>query len=100
MTTEHENKARESREPLRPDDLPLFPSEEQIAILVIGEARAKEWPRIAKALEEADGFPQIDEHVGARYWPAVAGYFHNRWNVDLYNSEARIRIAPRPLRRK
>ncbi|WFT91410.1 hypothetical protein QA633_23900 [Bradyrhizobium barranii] len=89
---------KKPRKPLRPEDLPLFPSEEQIAVLVIGEARAKEWPRIAKALEEADGFPPIDEHVGARYWPAVAGYFRNRWNVDLYNSNARVRIAPAPLR--
>lgn len=85
---------------LKPEDLPLFPSEEQIAVLVIGEARAKEWPRIAKMLEQADDFPPIDEFVGARYWPAVAGYFHNRWNVDLLNGNARVRIAPRPLRSK
>jgi hypothetical protein len=80
-----------------PDDLPLFPSEEQIAVLVLGKERAKEWPRIARILEEVDRFPSIDEHVGARYWPAVAGYFHNRWNVDLYNSDSRVRIGPRPL---
>lgn len=44
----------------------------------------KEWPRIARILETVDSFPPIDEHLGARYWPAVVGYFHNRWNVDLY----------------
>jgi hypothetical protein len=88
---------RKIQPPLTPDDLPLFPSEYQIGILVLGEARAQEWPRIAKILEEVDYFPPIDEHVGARYWPAVAGYFHNRWNVDLYNSKARIRIGPASL---
>jgi len=81
-----------------PHDLPLFPGEDEIAVLVLGNARAKEWPRIAKLLEDEDDFPPIDRHVGARYWPAVSGYFHNRWNVDLYNSNSRIRIGPRPLR--
>lgn len=82
---------------IAPDALPLFPTEEQIAVLVLGQARAKEWPRIVKILETVDSFPPIDEHLGARYWPAVVGYFHNRWNVDLYNSQARVRIVPRPL---
>jgi hypothetical protein len=81
------------------DDFPLFRSEDAIAILVIGKDRAKEWPRIAKRLEDEDDFPPVDrQHVGARYWPAVSAYFHNRWNVDLYNSDCRIRIGPRPLR--
>jgi hypothetical protein len=80
-----------------PDTLPLFPSEDQIAVLVLGEARANEWPRIARILEEVDLFPPMDKHVGARYWPAVAGYFHNRWNVDLYNSRSKVRIVPAPL---
>jgi hypothetical protein len=88
---------RKTQPDTKPDALPLFPSEDQIAVLVLGEARAKEWPRIAKILEQVDSFPMIDEHVGARYWPAVAGYFHNRWNVELYNSNARVRIGPRPL---
>jgi hypothetical protein len=79
-----------------PDDLPLFPSEEQIAVL--GAARAKDWPRIAEALEDIDQFPQIDPIIGARYWPAVEGYFNNRWNVDALNSDARLRVVPRPLR--
>jgi hypothetical protein len=82
------------------DDFPLFRNEEEIATLVIGKDRAKEWPRIAKLLEDEDDFPPIDRYVGARYWPAVSAYFHNRWNVDLYNSDCRMRIVPRPLRGK
>jgi len=88
---------RKNQPTITSDDLPLFPSEYQIGVLVLGEARAGEWPRIAKILEEVDRFPPIDQYVGARYWPAVAGYFHNRWNVDLYNSKSSIRIGPAPL---
>jgi hypothetical protein len=36
------------------DDFPLFRNEEEIATLVIGKDRAKEWPRIAKLLEDED----------------------------------------------
>jgi hypothetical protein len=82
------------------DDFPLFRSEEQIATLVIGKDRAKEWPRIAKLLETEDDFPPIDRYVLARYWPAVVAYFHNRWNVDLYwqQKSGPYRIMPRPLK--
>jgi hypothetical protein len=81
-----------------PTEFPLFRSEEEIATLVIGKDRVKDWPRIAKLLETEDAFPPIDRYIHARYWPAVVAYFHNRWNVDLYNSDSRGRIAPRPLK--
>lgn len=41
------------------DELPLFPSERDIALLVVGPERAKDWRGIAQTLEKR-GFPKID----------------------------------------
>lgn len=54
-------------------DAPLYASEDQIAVFVIGPARAKEWPGIVAALER-QGFPPINKVFGGRYRPAVKAW--------------------------
>lgn len=63
--------------------LPLYPSEAEIAIAVLGAKRAPEWKSIA-VLFERQGLPRISPLTGARYWPAVKAW------LDRYNGlEAR-----------
>jgi hypothetical protein len=58
------------------DEIPLFPTEGQIARLVLGRGR-KEWEGIAIVLETY-GLPKIDPMMGGRYWPAVKAFFDHR----------------------
>lgn len=50
--------------------LPLFPSEKQIGEAVLGD-RAKEWPSIARYLEDKFGLRKPHPMFGRRYWPHV-----------------------------
>lgn len=74
---------------------PLYPSESEIAVLVLGK-RAKEWSAIARFLTDKEGLPRIDPVMGGRYWPAVEEFFR-KWQgmvpVDTAN-RARIRLLP------
>lgn len=70
---------------LRPEDLPLFPTEAQIARAVLGD-RAKDWPRIAKSLEAKVGLPKINELMGGRFWPAVVAFFYGWQGVPMDGS--------------
>lgn len=51
--------------------IPLYPSESEIAVLVLGAKRAREWPAKARYLEDKHGLPRIDQVMGGRFWPAV-----------------------------
>jgi hypothetical protein len=55
-------------------ELPLFPSEDQIAALVVGPERAKDWPAIAAVLEKR-AFPKIDPLYGGRSLAKVLAWF-------------------------
>jgi hypothetical protein len=68
MTTEDEKQPRKPREPLSLSlyDLPLYPTEAQIARAVLGD-RAKEWRRIAALLEAKYKFPPIIHLMGGRF---------------------------------
>jgi hypothetical protein len=46
-------------------DLPLYPSEEQIARAVLGPDKVKDWAAIA-VIDERKGLPQIDPLHGGR----------------------------------
>ena len=58
------------------NELPLFPDERDIALLVLGPDRAKHWPAIAKALETR-GFPRIHPLMGGRKLDDVLHYFES-----------------------
>ena len=80
--------------------MPLYPSEADIAVLVLGPKRAKDWPHIAAHLEAKHGLPPVDAEMGGRFWPAVRQYFHTRhgMHVDgappLAATSGRIRVVP------
>jgi hypothetical protein len=79
---------------------PLYPSESELAILVLGAKRAKEWPRIALHLERKAGLPAVDAEMGGRFWPAVQAYFHQRHGMGLDGAvpvavtSSRVRVVP------
>lgn len=58
--------------------VPLYPTETEIAVLVLGVKRARDWSGIAKHLERTSDFPPIDALMGGRFWPAVEAYFRQR----------------------
>lgn len=62
--------------------MPLYPSEAQIARAVLG-SRAKDWPRIAKTLEDKEGLPRVNALMGGRFWPAVVAFFHGWQHISL-----------------
>lgn len=61
--------------------LPLYPTEWEIGVAVLGLQRAHEWPAIAAALER-EGLPQADPHTGTRFWPAVQAFFLAHHGLD------------------
>jgi hypothetical protein len=78
------------------DHIPLYPDEATIAVLVLGK-RAKDWPRIAKYMEDKHGLPRVDELMGGRYWPAVEECFRLRQG---YSALPRVDGSPPPDMRR
>jgi hypothetical protein len=78
----------------------LYPPESDIAILVLGTKRAKEWPRIAAHLEAKHDLPPVDAEMGGRFWPAVKQYFYSRHGMQFDGTtldaagSSRIRVVP------
>jgi hypothetical protein len=59
------------------DELPLFPNERDIALIVVGRDRARDWPEIARTLEKR-GFPLIHPLMGGRKLADVLDFFHHK----------------------
>jgi hypothetical protein len=79
---------------------PIYPDEDEIAVLVLGPKRAKDWPAIA-VIDERKGLPKIDPLYGGRYWPAVARFYTIKNGLDCATTSSptmggrpRIHIAP------
>ncbi len=62
-------------------EMPLYPSEAEIARELLGNARGVEWRSLAQVLER-QGLPRVDPTFGARYWPAVRAWLDRRNGVD------------------
>ncbi len=61
-------------------ELPLFASEEDLAISVLGLGQLRHWKQVVQLLEER-GFPKIDALMGGRYAPAVKAFFDREYRV-------------------
>jgi hypothetical protein len=83
MTTEDEKQPRRPRALMQ--EMPLYPSEAQIARAVLGD-RAKDWKRIVSLLEAKYKFPPIIHLMGGRFWPAVVTFFYGWHSISLDNS--------------
>jgi hypothetical protein len=66
----------------RKKEQPLYASEEQVADLVLGPGRLRDWKDRAAILER-EGLPKIDPMMGGRYLPAVRTFFDQRNGVIL-----------------
>jgi hypothetical protein len=78
-------------------DPPLYPTEAEIARLVLGkETRIEEWRGLAIALE-AHGLPKINPMTGRRYWPAVRAFFDNLHGLSATLPAPNPGILERPL---
>jgi hypothetical protein len=56
------------------DQMPLYPDEEMIAVAVLGPKRAKDWPRLAKFLQDKEGLPRVDAAAAiGRLWHTISG---------------------------
>lgn len=55
----------------------LYPSERELALLILGKDRAHQWPAFA-VVEERHGLPPVDQLLGGRYWPDVSAYLQRR----------------------
>jgi hypothetical protein len=97
MTTEDEKQPRRPQTSMQ--EMPLYPTEAQIARAVLG-SRAKDWPRIAKALEDKEGLPRVNALMGGRFWPAVVAFFYGWQHISLDGKvpenapPSRFRIVP------
>jgi hypothetical protein len=60
---------------------PLYPTETEIAKLVLGAGREKDWPAIASTLEKR-GLPRIDPLMRGRYLPAVLTFLDRLHGID------------------
>jgi hypothetical protein len=55
--------------------LPLFATDLEIAIAIVGKARASEWKRNVLPVIEARGFPKYDHLHGGRPVPLIRRYY-------------------------
>lgn len=62
--------------------LPLFATDDEIAIAIVGKARASHWKRGALVLLEARGFPKVDPLHGGRPVPLVRKWYNQYMGVD------------------
>ncbi|QHP69557.1 hypothetical protein EI171_21060 [Bradyrhizobium sp. LCT2] len=67
------------------EDLPLFASEMDISVALMGPGRYTEWRGIVPLLERR-GFPKIDGLMGGRYTPAVRAFFDREYGIHGQSS--------------
>jgi len=85
-------------------DLPLFPSETEIARRVLGPGHVSEWKGLVVILER-EGFPQVNTRFGGRYWPACERWFqaaHGLTNMmpGRLGREDGVETCPEPKTRR
>ncbi|HEV7305190.1 hypothetical protein [Ensifer sp.] len=62
--------------------LPMFATDDEIAIAIVGKARASTWKRGALLILEARGFPKVDALHGGRPVPLVRKWYNQYMGVD------------------
>jgi len=77
--------------------LPLFLSEQQVAEMVLGPERAKEWPAKLKVLEQKAGFPRKNRFYGGYYRPAIEQFIAEDVGFRTADLPVTIEVADRHL---
>lgn len=63
---------------------PLFATDEELAIAIVGKERAKKWVREAlPALKKIAGFPTLDKLHGGRPVPLVVKFYDDYFGLSL-----------------
>lgn len=70
--------------PRRLKEMPLFPTEDEIARELFGSHRLQFYHVVVKSLER-QGFPPIDPLFGRRYWPAVRQWLDSRYGLNSHS---------------
>ena len=63
------------------DALPIFATDAELAVALLGKGRAKAWADLVP-LYERKGLPKIDPLTGGRYVPAVRRFFDEQNGVS------------------
>ena len=82
--------------PRRLKEMPLFPSEAEIAFELLGDANLVRWRPLARDLERR-GMPQIDPVFGRRYWPAVKAWLDRRAGLTTMMVPSKVDGKERPI---
>jgi hypothetical protein len=72
------------------DSLPLFATDDEIAIAIVGKKKASEWKRRALLILEGRGFPRIDALHGGRPVPLVRKWYE--MHMGLQHSYVRATL--------
>lgn len=62
--------------------LPMFATDQEIAVAIVGKAKANDWRRGALILLEAQGFPKVDALLGGRPVPLVRKWYSQYMALD------------------
>lgn len=68
--------------------LPLFASDQQIAIAIVGKERAREWIKTVIPQLDRKGFPRIDPLHGGRPVPLVRRFYDGYFGITAGFSSA------------
>jgi hypothetical protein len=73
-------------------DLPLFASDAELGVALLGRARAAVWSSLVPSFER-EGLPKNDPLMGGRYVPAVKAFFDRQYGLTASESIASARSA-------
>ncbi len=61
-------------------DLPLFATDAELGVALLGRARAAVWSSLVPSFER-EGLPKNDPLMGGRYVPAVKAFFDRQYGL-------------------
>jgi hypothetical protein len=61
-------------------ELPLFATDDELGVALLGRARSAVWRSLAP-LFEREGLPRSDPQMGGRYVPAVKAFFDRQYGL-------------------
>jgi len=67
--------------------LPLFATDAELGVALMGRERACEWSKLAH-LYERQGLPKVCPIMGGRYVPAVRAFFDQQYKVASSSAPA------------
>jgi hypothetical protein len=75
-------------------ELPLFATDDELAMALVGRARSAVWRTLVPSFER-EGLPKNDPQMGGRYVPAVKAFFDRQYGLTAVTPAS---IAKQPRR--